>query len=60
MHKFPGKSFARTLAIVSTPDCSRSVLDLIDGKMRALIRDHALTAQYEKTPWLADIFKLVE
>ncbi len=60
MHKFPGKSFARTLAIVSTPDCSRSVLDLIDGKMRALIRDRALTAQYEKTPWLADSFKLVE
>lgn len=60
MHRFPGKSFSRTLAIVATPDCSRSVLELIDGKLRALIRDHVITAQLRQTPWLADSFKLVD
>ncbi|MEM8592117.1 MAG: LysR family transcriptional regulator [Pseudomonadota bacterium] len=39
MEPFPGKSFARTLAIVATPDCSRSVLSLVDTKTRQLIRE---------------------
>jgi DNA-binding transcriptional LysR family regulator len=60
MHRFPGKSFSRTLAIVATPDCSRSVLELIDTKMRALISDKVISAQLETTPWLADSFKLVD
>lgn len=60
MHRFPGKSFSRTLAIVSTPDCSRSVIELVDGKIRSLIRDHALAPSHHENPWLADSFKLIE
>ncbi len=60
IHRFPGKSFSRTLAIVATPDCSRSVMELIDSKMRALIRDHVISTQHQQTPWLADSFKLVD
>lgn len=59
MHRFPGKSFSRTLAIVATPDCSRSVLELVDGKLRALITEHAITRQSQSTPWLSDSFRLI-
>ncbi|KIC45630.1 LysR family transcriptional regulator [Ruegeria sp. ANG-S4] len=59
MHRFPGKSFARTLAIVATPDCSRSLLDLVDSKMRTLIKDHAFATQHQSYPWLSESFRLV-
>ncbi|WP_138933506.1 LysR family transcriptional regulator [Roseovarius arcticus] len=59
MHRFPGKSFSRTLAIVSTPDCSRSVIELVDSKMRSLISDYAITPFHQSTPWLVDSFKLI-
>ncbi|WP_424988655.1 LysR family transcriptional regulator [Microbulbifer sp. S227A] len=59
MHRFPGKSFSRTLALVATPDCSRSVIELVDGKMRNLIRDHALVPMHKANPWLGDSFKLL-
>ena len=42
MHRFPGKAFARTLALMSTPDCSRSVVELVDAEMRDLIRQHVI------------------
>ncbi len=60
MHQFPGKSFSRTLSIISTPDCSRSVLDLIDAKMRTLITQYAIAQQIGENPWLADRFQLIE
>lgn len=60
MHPFPGKSFSRTLTIVATPDCSRSLLELIDSKMRGLINDHVLSTQHRQMPWLADSLKLIE
>ncbi len=60
MHRFPGKSFSRTLALVTTPDCSRSVIDLVDSKLRSLIDRHAITPTKEKEPWLTDSFKLIE
>ncbi len=60
MHPFPGKGFARTLAIVSTPDCSRSVLDLVDDKIRGLIRKTAITSICDTAPWLADSFTLID
>ncbi|MDU8928532.1 LysR family transcriptional regulator [Alisedimentitalea sp. MJ-SS2] len=60
MHRFPGKSFARTLAIVSTPDCSRSVLELVEKKLRALIASHAITQAHRDIPWLKESFVLVE
>lgn len=59
MHQFPGKSFSRTLALVATPDCSRSVIELVDDKVRSLIRDHALTPTHASNPWLKDSFKLL-
>lgn len=59
MHRFPGKNFARTLAIVATPDCSRSVIELVDSKMRTLIAKHAITPFHRSNPWLSDSFKLL-
>ena len=60
MHRFPGKSFSRTLAIVATPDCSRSVLEVIDSKIRALIEKHVIQPLLQDEPWLADSFHLIE
>lgn len=59
MHPFPGKSFARTLAVLATPDCSRSVIELVDGKLRSLISEHAITPFHQSTPWLSDSFNLI-
>ncbi|MEM6942680.1 MAG: LysR family transcriptional regulator [Pseudomonadota bacterium] len=59
MVPFPGKSFARTLSIVATPDCSRSILDLVDRKMRALITAHAIKPFQQSAPWLEESFALV-
>ena len=60
MHKFPGKAFSRTISIVSTPDCSRSAVDLIDQKLRTLITEHALKPLHKKEPWLKESYRLVE
>ncbi|WP_319544557.1 LysR family transcriptional regulator [Ruegeria conchae] len=60
MHPFPGKSFARTLALVATPDCSRSVIELVDAKTRSLINDRIIAPLSTDIPWLADNFKLIE
>ncbi len=60
MHPFPGKSFARTLALVATPDCSRSVIELVDAKTRSLINDRIISPLRDDIPWLADSFKLIE
>ncbi|MGH1464870.1 MAG: LysR family transcriptional regulator [Cognatishimia sp.] len=59
MHRFPGKSFSRTLAVVATPDCSRSVIDLVDRKMRTLIQEHAISYFHQTEPWLKESFKLI-
>ncbi|TNJ39335.1 LysR family transcriptional regulator [Phaeobacter sp. B1627] len=61
MHCFlPGKNFARTLALVSTPDCSRAVVELVDSKMRRLFQEHALAPFHRSDPWLGDSFKLID
>ncbi len=60
MHPFPGKSFARTLALVATPDCSRSVIELVDAKTRSLINDRIISPLRDDIPWLTDSFKLIE
>lgn len=60
MHPFPGKSFARTLALVATPDCSRSVIELVDAKTRSLINDRIIAPLSTDIPWLVDNFKLIE
>lgn len=59
MHRFPGKAFARTLAIVSTPDCSRAILDLVEAQMRTLISKHAITPFHKTAPWLKDSLVLI-
>lgn len=59
MHPFPGKSFARTLALVATPDCSRSVIELVDTKTRSLIRNRILAPLHAQIPWLVDEFELI-
>nr|WP_309502765.1 LysR family transcriptional regulator [uncultured Roseovarius sp.] len=59
MHRFPGKTFARTLAIVSTPDCSRSLVDLVDSKLRSIIHNRVIEPLHQSNPWLADDFTLV-
>ena len=59
MRRFPGKSFSRTLLLVSTPDCSQSVIELVDAKIRSLIRDRAITPFHQSDPWLSDSFKLL-
>jgi DNA-binding transcriptional LysR family regulator len=60
MHRFPGKGFSRTIAVVTTPDCSRSVLELIDTKMRSLLREQVISAVVKQTPWLSDSFTLID
>ncbi|MEM9783310.1 MAG: LysR family transcriptional regulator [Pseudomonadota bacterium] len=60
LHRFPGKSFARTLSIVTTPDCSKSVRELVENRVRRLIRDRALSAIHDTAPWLKDSFALID
>ncbi|UOA30549.1 HTH-type transcriptional regulator GltR [Sulfitobacter sp. DSM 110093] len=60
MHRFPGKAFARTLALMTTPDCSRSVVELVDAKVRDLIRQHAIEPLHASEPWLAESFQLID
>lgn len=60
MHPFPAKRFSRTLSLVSTPDCSRSVRDLVDTKTRSALVQHIITPLHQSAPWLKDQFKLIE
>ena len=60
MHRFPGMGFSRELAIVTTPDCSRSIVDLIDRKIRALVDEYAIRPLLETAPWLKANFTLIE
>ncbi|MDG2340725.1 MAG: LysR family transcriptional regulator substrate-binding protein, partial [Paracoccaceae bacterium] len=56
LHPFPGKSFSRRLAIYSTPDCSESVLNSVNEKLRELINQHVLKPVHTSSPWLKDGF----
>lgn len=60
VHRFPGKSFARTLSIVSTPDCSRPVLNKVRSKVTELLEASALPTRHKQLPWLQDSFTLIE
>lgn len=59
MHRFPGKAFARTLTLMSTPDCAGSVVELVDNRVRDLILDHAITPTQTENPWLGESFRLL-
>lgn len=56
IHPFPSRRFARNLSIVVTPDCTRSVLSLIDTKLRDLIRTNAIMPVCQAAPWLEGQF----
>lgn len=60
IHQFPMKAFSRDLSIISSPDCSRLILDLVDKKMRKLITKYIIEATNEKNPWLAKSFSLIK
>ncbi|WP_299483791.1 LysR family transcriptional regulator [uncultured Roseibium sp.] len=60
MHRFPGKGFARTLAVLANADCSRSVLNLVDSTIRSLIADTVVKPFHETAPWLKESFQLIE
>lgn len=60
LHRFPGKGFSRELAVETTPDCSGSIVDLIDRKIRALVDEHAIRSLLESVPWLLGSFTLIE
>lgn len=60
LHPFPGKSFSRTLTVISTPDCSQSVLDLVDNEIRRLINTYAVEPLHDSMPWLKDSFTLLD
>ena len=60
LHPFPGKGFARRLSIMSTPDCSASVVALVDSQLRKLLTDQVIGALHDHTPWLKDSLMLID
>lgn len=60
LHAFPGKDFSRTLSVVTTPDCSRAIRDLIDQRLRASLRKEVIAPFLDRAPWLSDRFTLIE
>lgn len=59
MQRFPGKQFARTLSIISTPDCARSIVELFHNQLRDLISHHAISPIHHAAPWLTSEFALI-
>lgn len=59
MHPFPGKGFSRTLSMVVTPDCSDTVLGMVEQKLRDLASTHAINPLHKSMPWLRDSFTLI-
>tara|TARA_R110002072_G_scaffold3759_11_gene26854 strand:- start:1101 stop:2075 length:975 start_codon:yes stop_codon:yes gene_type:complete len=60
VHRFPGKNFARTLSVVSTPDCARAVHTQVRSKMCELLDERALPSIHHQLPWLKDSFALID
>ena len=60
LHPFPSKSFARHLAIYSTPDCSDSVLTLVNDRLRNLVSQQVVQPLCSGVPWLKGSFQLFE
>ncbi|WP_439124136.1 LysR family transcriptional regulator [Marivita sp.] len=60
MHPFPGKRFSRTLSLVTTPDCSRSILEIVNHKIREALEVQVIQPFVGSTPWLEDQFRLIE
>jgi hypothetical protein len=60
LHPFPGKSFARRITLISTPDCAQSVQDMVHREMRRLIGRFAIDPMVSAKPWLEGSFKLLD
>lgn len=60
MLPFPGKRFARTLSLITTPDCSRSVLNIVDARLRLALQTQVIAPLLENAPWLKDQFRLAD
>ncbi|MFW8635159.1 LysR family transcriptional regulator [Cribrihabitans pelagius] len=56
--RFPGRSFARSIVLVASPECAPPVLALVDQKLRELISAHAIQPLLADFPWLRDSFHL--
>ncbi|MBY4892753.1 LysR family transcriptional regulator [Rhodobacteraceae bacterium N5(2021)] len=60
LHPFPGKRFSRTLSLVTTPDCARSVMELVNAEIRASLDAQVIRPLIEMTPWLEGAFALID
>ena len=60
MQPFPGKRFSRTLSLITTPDCSRMVLDIVNGRLRSALDAQVIRPLVETMPWLENQFRLVD
>lgn len=60
MLPFPGKNFARTLSLITSPDCARSVIDLVSHKVRSELTRQVIAETHHTIPWLKDQFTLIE
>ncbi|MEM1352479.1 MAG: LysR family transcriptional regulator [Pseudomonadota bacterium] len=60
IHPFPGRKFARHLSLLATADCARSVVQLVDARLRQLILQHAIDPLCKQAPWLEDQFALID
>jgi len=60
MLPFPGKRFSRTLSLITTPDCSRSVLEIVNGRIRSALETQVIRPLVETAPWLENQFRLVD
>jgi DNA-binding transcriptional LysR family regulator len=60
MLPFPGKHFARTLSLITSPDCARSVIDLVSHRVRQELSKQIIADTHRSIPWLKDQFTLIE
>jgi DNA-binding transcriptional LysR family regulator len=60
MHPFPGKSFGRTLSLITSPDCARSVIDLVSSKVRQELTRQVIADTHRTIPWLNEQFTLID
>lgn len=56
---FPGKSFARYVAVYAAEGADPQALIAVTGAMRQLIADRAIAPMVERMPWLDGAFRLL-
>ncbi len=60
MLPFHGKSFARTLSLITSLDCAQSVIDLVSHKVRGELSRQVISETHRTIPWLKDQFVLID